>query len=254
MISLIYINTQEWLRLKFLQVVFFLSFAYVCVSYLLGTLSFTEQARIKFDLGLAGMEITTFLVAAFISTHALYRDIERKTFQVILARPIARWNLLAGYLGSLFVLNFILIAFLGLTMIAFFDFDGDLGSSLFNIIVIMVTILLKSLVIGAFGVMMSAIARPMFSLVFTVSYWVLAYSISDIEYFLQKADLSSLNFVITGLNFMVPQFYTFNWKSYYYMKHGFSFHEIMWSWFHCAGWIFLLLFMASLLIRRKDIV
>ena len=254
MISLIYINTQEWLRLKFLQVVFFLSFAYVCISYLLGTLSFTEQARIKFDLGLAGMEITTFLVAAFISTHALYRDIERKTFQVILARPIARWNLLAGYLGSLFVLNFILITFLGITMISFFDFDGDLGSSLFNIIVIMVTILLKSVVIGAFGVMMSAIARPMFSLVFTVSYWVLAYSISDIEYFLQKADLSSLNFVITGLNFLVPQFYTFNWKSYHYMKQGFTIHEIMWSWFHCAGWIFLLLFTASLLIRRKDIV
>lgn len=254
MISLIYINTQEWLRLKFLQVVFFLSFAYVCISYLLGTLSFTEQARIKFDLGLAGMEITTFLVAAFISTHALYRDIERKTFQVILARPIARWNLLAGYLGSLFVLNFILIAFLGLTMISFFDFDGDLESSLFNIIVIMVTILLKSVVIGAFGVMMSAIARPMFSLVFTVSYWVLAYSISDIEYFLQKADLTNLNFVITGLNFMVPQFYTFNWKSYYYIKNGFTYHEIMWAWFHCAGWIFLLLFTASLLIRRKDIV
>jgi Cu-processing system permease protein len=254
MISLIYINTQEWLRLKFLQVVFFLSFAYVCISYLLGTLSFTEQARIKFDLGLAGMEITTFLVAAFISTHALYRDIERKTFQVILARPIARWNLLAGYLGSLVALNAILIAFLGVTMISFFDFDGDLGSSLFNIIVIMITILLKSVVIGAFGVMMSAIARPMFSLVFTVAYWILAYSISDIEYFIEKAGLHGLEFFVMALNFTVPQFYTFNWKSYYYMKNGFTYNEIMWSWFHCAGWIFLLLFTASLLIKRKDIV
>lgn len=254
MISLIYINTQEWLRLKFLQVVVFLSFAYICISYLLAALSFTEQARIKFDLGLAGMEITTFLVAAFISTHALYRDIERKTFQVILARPIERWNLLVGYLGSLFVLNAILIAFLGITMTLFFDFDGDLGTSLFNIIVIMITVLLKSVVIGAFGVMMSTIARPMFSLVFTVSYWILAYSISDIEYFIQKAGLHSLNFLIVVFNFLVPQFYTFNWKSYYYMKNGFSYSEIMWSWFHCVGWIFLLLFTASLLIRRKDIV
>ncbi len=254
MISLIYINTQEWLRLKFLQVVFFLAFAYICVSYLLATLSFTEQVRIKFDLGLAGMEITTFLVAAFISTHALYRDIERKTFQVILARPIARWNLLVGYLGSLFILNAILIIFLGATMTLFFDFEGNLTQSLFNLIVIMITILLKSVVIGAFGVMMSAIARPMFSLVFTVAYWILAYSVSDIEYFIQKAGLHNLDFFVTALNFLVPQFYTFNWKSYYYMKNGFSYSEIMWSWFHCAGWIFLLLFAASLFIRRKDIV
>ncbi len=254
MMSLIYINTQEWLRLKFLQVVFFLSFAYICISYLLATLSFTEQARIKFDLGLAGMEITTFLVAAFISTHALHRDIERKTFQVILARPIARWNLLVGYLGSLFVLNAILIAFLGLTMTLFFDFDGDLGKSLFNLVVMMITILLKSVVIGAFGIMISTVARPMFSLVFTVSYWILAYSISDIEYFIQKAELQGLNFIVTGLNFFVPQFYTFNWKSFYYMKNGFVGTEILWSWFHCVGWIFLLVFAASLLIRRKDIV
>lgn len=254
MISLIYINTQEWLRLKFLQVVFFLSFTYVCISYLLGSLSFTEQARIKFDLGLAGMEITACLVAAFIATHALYRDIERKTFQVILARPIARWNLLVGYLGSLFVLNTILILFLGGTMILFFDSGDQIGFNLFNIIVIMITILLKSVVVGAFGIMMSTLARPMFSLVFTVSYWILAYSISDIAYFLEKADLKNLDFVITGLNLLVPQFYTFNWKSFYFLKNGFSFQEIMWSWFHCAGWIFLLLFTASLLIKRKDIV
>jgi ABC-type transport system involved in multi-copper enzyme maturation permease subunit len=254
MISLIYINTQEWLRLKFLQVAFFLSFAYICISYLLGALSFAEQTRIKFDFGLAGMEIITFIVAAFISTHALYRDIDRKTIQVILARPIARWNLLIGYLGSLFILNGILITFLGLTMILFFDFGGAIELSLFNSLVIMLTILLKSVVIGAFGLMISTVARPMFSLVLTISYWILAYSITDIEYFIKKAELQSLDFFVSALNFTIPQFYTFNWKSYYYIKNGFSYNDIMWSWFHCLGWIFLLLFTASQLIRRKDIV
>ena len=88
--SLILVNTREWLRLKFMHVVFFLTFVYVIISYLMGSASFVISQRIVYDLGLAGLEISTFIVAAFFSTHALFKDVDRKTVQVILSRPIPR--------------------------------------------------------------------------------------------------------------------------------------------------------------------
>lgn len=248
--SLIYINTQEWLRLKFLQVVFFLAFVYFCISYLLGALSFTEQLRIKYDLGLAGLEIAAMVVAAVISTHALHRDIERKTFQVILARPIARWHLLAGYLGSLTILNTILIFLLGLTMAVVF---GE-GILFVNLLVTLLSILLKSVVIGAFGIMLSAVVRPMFGLVMTFAYWFLAYSVADINYFIEKVDPEFAKITLALFNWTVPEFYLFNWKNFIFLTTDFSIQEVIWSWFHCFGWISLLLLIGSLLIRRKDIV
>lgn len=250
MISLIYIHTQEWLRLKFLQVAFFLAFAYICISYLLGSLSFTEQLRIKYDLGLAGLEITTFLVSAFIANHALHRDIDRKTFQVILARPIARWHLLVGYLGSLALLNLILVLLLGTTMVLFFGAEINLISFL----IILFTILLKSVLIGSFGIMLSTLVRPMFGLVMTVAYWVLAYSVSDIIYFINKIDHQLAEFILKMFHIFIPQFYLFNWKSYIYLKNSFILTEVIWSWFHCLGWTMLLLFISSLIIRKKDII
>lgn len=250
MISLILINTQEWIRLKFLQVVVFLAFLYVCLSYLLAALSFTEQARIKFDLGLAGLEVTSLLISAFISTHALGRDIERKTFQVILARPIARWHLLVGYLGSIFLLNAILILFMSVTMAIFFELDG----AIINLVIVSITILIKSAVIAAIGIMLSSMARPMFSLVMTMSYWVLMYSVSDINYFIKKTESPILIPIGQSLNYILPQFYLFNWKSYHNLKEGFNLSEVVWAWSHCLGWIFLFIFASSLLIRRKDIV
>ncbi len=250
MINLIKINTQEWIRLKFLQVVFFLSLAYVCISYLLGSLSFTEQMRIKYDLGLAGIELASLFVSAFMGTHALYRDIERKTFQVILARPISRWHLLVGYLGSLFTLNIILIFALGVTMAAFFEYD----QSIFNLVISLMTIAFKALVIGSVGMMLSVLARPMFSLVLTLTFWILAYSVPDILYFIEKMSHENSYFFSVLFDYTVPRFYLFNWKSFLFLKSSVETNDIIWAWSHCLGWSFLFFAAASFFIRRKDIV
>jgi hypothetical protein len=158
--------------------------------------------------------------------------------------------LLASYLGSPVILNTILVALLGATMALFFGTE----ILFLNLLISLVTILIKSIVIGAFGIAICTVVRPMFGLVMTISYWILTYSVSDIKFFLDKVDANLSKTAIDILNWTVPQFYLFNWKSYVYLTTEFAFREVIWSWFHCFGWIFLLLFTASLLIRRKDIV
>lgn len=247
---LILINTQEWLRLKFFQIVFFLAIVYFCLSYLLGSLSFAEQQRLLFDFGLAGIELATMFVAAFISTHALYREIDRKTILVILSRPIPRWHLLIGYWGSLVLLNLLMVFVLGLSLYFFLDKE----SYQISFVVSLLTILLKSMVIAAFGLMCSTLVRPMFALVLTISYWIMAYSILDVMFFAKKLENPALIKGADFLNFVIPNFYAFNWKNYHFLKAGLSWSEVAWAWTHCLGWCFGLLFLASLAFRRKEIV
>ena len=250
MIRLILINTQEWLRLKFFHVVLFLSFFYFMVSYLLGSLSFVEHQRLIFDFGLAVLEISTLFVAAFISTHALYRDIDRKTILVLLARPIPRWYLLAGYLGSLFVLNLLLTAVLGFVLFMFLD----KSPYLITLLISMITILLKSIVISSFGILCSVVARAMFSFVMTIAYWMIAYAIPDLQYFAKKIDNEILTYISKILDYMVPNFYAFNWKNYQFLKSAININDILWSWSHCTGWVLFLLFLAATFFQRKEIV
>ncbi len=250
MIRLILIHTQEWLRLKFFHVVLFLSFFYIFISYLLGSLSFVEHQRLIFDFGLAGLEVTTLFVAAFISTHALYRDIERKTILVLLARPIPRWHLLAGYLGSLVLLNLLVTAVIGAVLFTFLEKKTyDLA-----LLVSLSTILIKSVVISSFGILCSVLARSMFAFVITIAYWMMAYSIPDLQFFAKKLDNAVLIYFSKSLDYIIPNFYAFNWKNYHFLRAELNINDILWSWSHCLGWIFFLLFLAALAFRRKEII
>ncbi len=250
MMRLILIHTQEWLRLKFFHVVSFLSLCYFLISYLLGSLSFVEHQRLIFDFGLAGLEISTLLIAAFISTHALYRDIDRKTILVLLARPIPRWHLLISYLGSLVLLNLILVTALGTVLFTFLE-KSPYG---FTLLISIFTILIKSIVISSFGILCSVLSRAMFSFVITIAYWMMTYSIPDLIYFAKKIDHPVLTGFSHVLDFLIPNFYAFNWKNYHFLRSEINWNEILWSWAHCFGWIFCLLFLAALFFRKKEIV
>ena len=251
MTRLILVNTLEWIRLKFFHIILFLAFGYYALSYLLGSLSFAEQERIFFDFGLGGIEVATVFVAAFISTHALYREIERKTILVLLARPIPRWQLLLGYLGGLAILNILMVVILGGVL-----YVGLKESSLYglNLLVSLFIIFYKSLVISAFGLLCAVLARPMFGFVFTLAFWMASYSLPDVIFLAQKLKNEVLISITNFLNFVIPNFYVFNWKNFQYLRSEFVMNEFLWAVFHCTAWISVLILLASFAFRRKEIV
>ena len=52
------------------------------------------------DIGLASISLFSVVIAVFLGSSLLYKEIERKTLYVILPKPIARWEFLLGkYLG-----------------------------------------------------------------------------------------------------------------------------------------------------------
>jgi ABC-type transport system involved in multi-copper enzyme maturation permease subunit len=214
---------------------------------LLGSLSFIEQQRLIFDFGLAGLEVSTLFIAAFISTHALYRDIDRKTILVLLARPIPRRNLLFGYLGSLVLLNSLVVLILGAVLFFFLEKLEYAPALLISIL----TILLKSIVVSSFGILCSVLARAMFSLVITIAFWMLTYSLPDLSFFAQKLNNVGLIYISKILNFVVPNFYSFNWKNYHFIRSEILTNDIAWAWLYCGG---LFLFLATLGFQRKEIV
>lgn len=252
MISLIWVNTQEWFRLKFFQIVLFLSLLFVCFCQLLGSLSFTEQQRLVVDFGLAGIEIALVFIACFFSTHTLAKEIERKTILVVLSRPIPRWKILIGFFGSLAILNLIAVVALGLTLNFFIESPG--GFFMWNYFLSLIIIYLKSLVIGSIGLCISVVARPMFAFVLTMTVWLMSYSVVELQFFMEKARIENRNEIFSAVSTAFPQFYKFNWKSFGFLKTMPVPYDIGWAFLHSLGWIILSLYLAALLFRKKEIV
>ena len=79
----------------------------------LAELSLGEEQRVVTDVGFASISLFSVVIAIFLGSSLLYKEIERKTLYVILPKPIARSEFLVGkYLGILLT-AFVFVGFMG---------------------------------------------------------------------------------------------------------------------------------------------
>ena len=72
------------------------------LSRLMESLTFTAEARIITDVGLAGIGVVSALLAILLSVDAISGEIERKTAAVLFSKPVSRGQFIAGsFLGVL---------------------------------------------------------------------------------------------------------------------------------------------------------
>jgi ABC-type transport system involved in multi-copper enzyme maturation permease subunit len=95
------LNTyREAVRDKVLFGVLVFAAGVLALTLALGELSLDQEMRVVTDLGLASISIFSVVIAIFLGSSLLYKEIERKTLYVILPKPIARFEFLLGkYLG-----------------------------------------------------------------------------------------------------------------------------------------------------------
>ena len=250
LITLSALGTQEWIRLKFFNIVVFASLIFLGFSYIISTLTFAVQERLLFDFGLAGLELGLLLISAMIGSYAIQREIDRKTLFVLLVRPIPRWHIIIGSFGALLTLNLIFTAGFGLSLLVA---SGN-WSHLSHFLILVLSLFFKSLVLSSFALAMGLLVRPILSLGVTFCYWILCYSVPDIEFFIKKLQSSSLDQAVKIMDMAIPQFYRFNWKAFYYLQNPPTLSELSWVVFYCLGWSFFWLFIAAAVFRKKEIV
>jgi len=95
------LNTfREAVRDRVLYGVLGLASAILIFTLALGELSLDQQRRVVMDVGLASISLFSVIIATFLGSSLLYKEIEKKTLYVILPKPIRRSEFLLGkYLG-----------------------------------------------------------------------------------------------------------------------------------------------------------
>ncbi|MEZ4256609.1 MAG: ABC transporter permease subunit [Polyangiales bacterium] len=117
MITRIYavaINTfREAVRDKVLYGVLAFATAVLLFTLALAQLSLNQQLRVVLDVGLASISLFSVMVAIFLGSSLLYKEIERKTLYVILPKPIHRWEFLVGKHVGITLTGMVFIATMG---------------------------------------------------------------------------------------------------------------------------------------------
>jgi ABC-type transport system involved in multi-copper enzyme maturation permease subunit len=108
------INTfREAVRDRVLYGVLAFASAVLLFTLALAQLSLDQQRRVVLDVGLASISIFSVVVAVFLGSSLLYKEIERKTLYVILPKPIRRHEFLLGKYFGIILTGAVFVALMG---------------------------------------------------------------------------------------------------------------------------------------------
>ncbi|MDH5676154.1 MAG: hypothetical protein OEZ06_28805 [Myxococcales bacterium] len=108
------VNTfREAVRDRVLYGVVGIATAVLLFTLVLAELSLDQHLRVVLDVGLASISFFSVLVAIFLGSSLLYKEIERKTLYVILPKPIHRYEFLLGKYCGITLTATVFVAIMG---------------------------------------------------------------------------------------------------------------------------------------------
>jgi len=122
----IVLNTfREAVRDRILHGVLGLACGVLFFTLALGQLALDQELRVVEDIGLATISFFAVVVAIFLGSSLLYKEIERKTLYVILPKPVRRWEFLLGKFGGIVLTALVFLLLMGGILLAVLGVQRD---------------------------------------------------------------------------------------------------------------------------------
>lgn len=244
------VSIVELLREKFFLLGFFLGLGLIGLSLILTQLSMNEYDRILADFGFAAIELTAMVLSTFLGAFLLAKEVERQTCLLVLARPVSRLEFILGKMFGVIFLSSCSIFILSGLILVLMNGSKFIG----NGFILALSIWSQSIVILGVVMLLGLVVRPVIAIFCGIAVYLLGHWIPDLQFFAKKSENPSFKSIIDVLDWITPNFYRFNWKSFYFLERGFTAPEVLWMMTHCIFWFLSLCFFINLIFRRKDIV
>ena len=186
-----------------------------------------DVGKVTVDMNLSALSVAGLLLVLFVGLNLIAKDIERKTIQSVLSKPITRYEYIFGkYLGiELFVFAALFLLFVvsclnvyGLSIVYKGYFHGF---TWMNFFLAAFFVYLKISVLVAIVVFFGVIATSSFiTLIFSFCTYIVAETIEDVVFYLHSSASSgeailsdSVRRVIEVTSYVVPNFSVFDFKT-----------------------------------------
>jgi ABC-type transport system involved in multi-copper enzyme maturation permease subunit len=198
----------------------------VAASLLIGQITAGQDVKIIKDLGLATIEIAGILMAVFIGVGLVSREIERRSIYSLLAKPLPRWEFIAGkYAGLVLTLTvniaamtvafYLVLAWLGWMSPENVRQSWHAPATDPRLLVAVIEILAEMALLTAVALFFSTFSSSaLLSIVLTVGLLVAGMLSHDLRAFGDIVDApAGLATVVSAVGWIVPAFSAFDYKS-----------------------------------------
>ncbi len=242
---------REAIRDKVLYLLLIFGIISIVSSRILGYMSIGDELKIIADISLASISIFGALIAVFVGTNLVYKEIDKRTIYTIISRPIDRYEFILGkYLGLITLLAVTTLVMGIISALYIVMMGGSLGVIYFEAVLL---IYWKLLLVTAFSVLLSSLTSPVLGAIIVLSAYVFGHGtgiLIDIPVDMQGTYMESL---LAAIYFVLPNLSNFDiWKEY---ANGIEISHtyVVWNMVYGALYTALLLYLATLVFENKDV-
>jgi ABC-type transport system involved in multi-copper enzyme maturation permease subunit len=210
-IAAIAANTfREAIRDRVLYNLVFFALLLVGAAVLFGQISIGIERIVVIGLSLTAISIFGILIAIFIGIGLVSKEIEKKTLYTVLARPVRRWEFVAGkffgLLETLIVNTFFMTVgfYLALLYVSRHFSRPDLYP-----LVAIYFIILEFMIITALALLFSSFSSPVLSAILSFAMFIIGTFSEDLRNFAAMSH-GLARWLVTGAAYLVPNFSSLN--------------------------------------------
>lgn len=242
---------KEVVRDRILYALVMFAILLIGLSLALGQLSFAEQARISTNFGLSAIHLCAVILAIFIGSNLVYKEIEKKTILTILVRPISRLQFIMGKCLGLGMVIMMMVT--GLSLILMLVFLG-LGVKIdARFAVVVAGLLAESLILLGITLLFSMITKPLLVVCFSLGVFMIGHWQGSLDYFAKKADGGVLKPVNWLVHYLIPDLERINWKDLVLYDQPLDLTSKAISIAYALAWFAVCVSLATFLFKRKDV-
>jgi ABC-type transport system involved in multi-copper enzyme maturation permease subunit len=171
-------------------------------------LTLGEESKVVKDLGLAAITLFCVLIAVLVGGRLVYKEVEKRTIYVVLAKPVRRWEFIAGkYLGLMLVLV-VSMAIMAAGLYAVLFLTGLRPSAYLLLSLVMTGFELS--IITAVAIMFSTFVTPITSAVFTFAVYFVGHLSRDLRMLAAMSPSPVVKALSQFLYYVLPNLTNFN--------------------------------------------
>ena len=199
---------RESVRDKVLYVLLFFAAAAILGSKALGWISIGQDIKIVKDITLASVSVFGALIAIFVGTSLLYKEIDKRTLYTIVSQPMHRWEFVLGkYFGLMQLLAVVVLLMTGVSAIYILLLGGSLDATYFLAALL---IFWKLLLVTAFAVLLSALTSPILGAVIVFCLYIFGHATGVFIDLPKQFDGSTAKMLLEGLYYIFPNLANFD--------------------------------------------
>ncbi len=214
------INTfREAIRDKILYSLLIFTVIVIAASVFLGRLTIGQDQRVIKDIGLASMSLFGVLIATFVGTSLVHKEIRKKTIYTIISKPIHRYEFILGKYFGLLLTIFIELSIMTVVLLAvIMSHKLMFAESLVRVEPIGYALLLRAIVliflelmlVTSIAILFSTISTPALSAFFTLSIYAIGHLTVDLRELGAAMESGLLKGLCSLCYYLLPNLENFN--------------------------------------------